>query len=56
VWVSFLKGQAPQAAGLPMWPDYSKKRRPTMVLDRTCHVEDTPQAEEFAAWDGLLTH
>jgi para-nitrobenzyl esterase len=56
VWVSFLKGQAPQAAGLPMWPDYSKKRRPTMVFDRTSHVEDAPQAEEFAAWDGLLTH
>ena len=55
VWVSFLKGQAPQAAGLPMWPDYSKKRRPTMVLDRTSHVENAPHAEEFAAWDGLLT-
>jgi hypothetical protein len=26
-----------------------------MVLDRTSHVEDAPHAEEFAAWDGLLT-
>ena len=53
-WCAFIKGEAPQAAGLPTWPAYSTETRPTMILDVTSHVEDRPQEAEFKAWTGLL--
>lgn len=53
-WVAFIKGGAPQANGLPTWPEYTKEKRATMLLDRTSHVEDAPQAAELALWKGQL--
>lgn len=53
-WVAFIKGEAPQADGLPEWPEYTLKTRSTMLLDRVSRVQDGPQAEELAAWRGKL--
>ena len=54
-WVAFLRGQAPAAEGLPVWPAYGLKERKTMMFDETCHVETDPSAAERRLWDGLLT-
>lgn len=53
-WCSFIRGEAPQAAGLPPWPPYSIQSRPTMILDRSSRVENKPQDAEIKAWSGLL--
>ena len=53
-WIAFVKGQAPAAEGLPMWPAYSVEARPTMMLDRTSRVEMRPQERELRLWDGVL--
>lgn len=55
-WLSFIKGQPPQAQGLPTWSPYSTRTRSTMILDRVSRMENNPRAEEFAAWNGLMTH
>ncbi len=54
-WVAFIRGEAPAAPGLPAWPAYSTSTRPTMILDTASRVEKAPQAQELAAWNGLLT-
>lgn len=54
-WCAFMRGEAPQAAGLPSWPAYNLQRRPTMLLNTTSRIEDAPQKAEFDLWDGLLT-
>ena len=54
-WVAFIRGDAPGAPGLPVWPVYSTSTRPTMILNTVSRVENAPQAQEMAVWDGLLT-
>ena len=54
-WAAFIRGGAPAARGLPAWPAYSSATRPTMLLDKTPHLENAPGATEFALWNGLLT-
>jgi para-nitrobenzyl esterase len=43
-WVSFAATGDPNAAttGLPHWPAYERGQRATMLLDRTCRVENDP--------------
>jgi para-nitrobenzyl esterase len=53
-WVSFIKGQAPSATGLPVWPEYHSADRPTMMIDLNCRVETKPQEAELRLWDGFL--
>lgn len=55
-WVSFIKGETPSAPGLPAWPAYSPTVQQTMILDATSRVENGPQADELALWNGLLEH
>jgi para-nitrobenzyl esterase len=54
-WSSFIRGEAPQAVGLPPWPPYSLRNRPTMILNGSSRVEDKPQEAEIKAWSSLLT-
>ena len=54
-WASFIRGEAPHATGLPTWPRYATSTRPTMILDTVSRIENAPQAQELAAWTGLLT-
>lgn len=53
-WVRFIKGQAPGAEGLPVWPEYSLEGRETMVLDGVSKVEVRPMEAELRLWDGVL--
>jgi para-nitrobenzyl esterase len=54
-WCAFIRGEPPNAPGLPAWPRYSPVTRPTMILNTVSRVEDAPQASEFALWSGLMT-
>jgi para-nitrobenzyl esterase len=53
-WVSFIKGEAPGAAGLPVWPQYTSETRETMVFDQVSRVETRPQEAELRLWDGVM--
>jgi para-nitrobenzyl esterase len=53
-WAAFIRGEAPSAPGLPSWPQYSVKTRPTMLLDTRSRVEQNPQEAELKLWDGVL--
>jgi para-nitrobenzyl esterase len=53
-WLAFIKGEAPAAPGLPVWPRYRGDTRPTMMLDTVSRVEQRPQEAELRLWDGKL--
>lgn len=53
-WAAFIRGEAPAAAGLPIWPPYSIADRATMVLDAESRVEQRPQEAELQLWNGVL--
>jgi para-nitrobenzyl esterase len=53
-WVRFIKGEAPGAEGLPIWPEYSSGARETMVFDVVSKVEERPQEAELRLWDGVM--
>ena len=53
-WSAFIRGDSPNAPGLPTWPQYSATSRPTMILDAQSHVDLGPQKAELKLWDGLL--
>ncbi len=53
-WVKFIQGEAPGAAGLPAWPEYSSEARETMIFDAVSRVEARPQEKELRLWDGVL--
>ena len=53
-WAAFIKGGAPAADGLPPWPEYRASDRKTMLLDRTCRVEERPTEAELRLWDSVL--
>jgi para-nitrobenzyl esterase len=53
-WVRFIKGDAPGADGLPVWPEYSSGEQETMVFDAVSKVLEKPQEAELRLWDGVL--
>ncbi len=53
-WLAFLLGYAPAAAGLPVWPRYTRDARTTMLLDTTSQVAERPQEAELRLWDGMI--
>ncbi len=53
-WVSFATSGDPNNAALPEWPRYDPATRPTMLFDEPCRVEQAPNADEVALWDGVL--
>lgn len=49
-WAAFARSGNPNHDGLPAWPSYSTERRPTMIFDERCRVEEDPFADERNAW------
>jgi para-nitrobenzyl esterase len=52
-WLAFARTGDPANAAIPEWPVYDPVRRPTMVFDHECRLDNDPLAAERAAWDGL---
>jgi para-nitrobenzyl esterase len=50
-WLAFARSGNPNHEGIPNWPPYSTERRPTMMFDNQCRVEDDPYRAERMAWD-----
>ncbi len=53
-WAAFVRGEAPAAPSLPVWPQYSTPTRPTMLLNSQSKVAENPQQAELKLWDGIL--
>ena len=58
-WVAFIRGEMPEARGLPAWPPYDGKRRAFMIFGTatgagTSRVEDDLREKELRLWDGVL--
>ena len=49
-WLSFAHSGNPNHAGIPQWPPYSTRTRPTMIFDRECKIANDPLGEERKAW------
>lgn len=45
-WANFAKTGRPSAPGLPSWPAYNSRTRPTMVLDLRSRIENDPRGAE----------
>jgi para-nitrobenzyl esterase len=49
-WAAVARAGAPSTDALPGWPRFDARRRATMVLAATPHVEDDPRGPVRAAW------
>jgi para-nitrobenzyl esterase len=48
-WTSFVRTAVPTASGLPAWTPYDTEKRPTMIFDDECGIENDPrQADRLA--------
>jgi para-nitrobenzyl esterase len=50
-WAAFAKSGNPNHKGLPNWPAFDMKTRPTMVFDNACKVVNDPYGAERRAFD-----
>ena len=53
-WVSFIKSGDPNYVGLPTWPRWNSKTRPTMQLDVESSVISDPDSDEVVLWEGVV--
>jgi para-nitrobenzyl esterase len=53
-WVAFARTGNPNAAGLPMWPAYSRRSRETMLLDNQSRVVSDPDRVARLAMERVL--
>lgn len=49
-WVAFARTGDPNHSGLPQWPHYATDRRPTMIFDNECRIQNDPFNAERLAW------
>ena len=45
-WANFARTGAPAAKGVPSWPAYNAKTRPTMIWDYQPRIENDPRSEQ----------
>jgi para-nitrobenzyl esterase len=48
-WTSFARTGVPTASGLPLWTAYDAERRPTMIFDDECRIENDPRRADRLA-------
>lgn len=53
LWTSFARSGKPSAPGAPAFPTYDVTRRPVMLVDTTCRVEDDPDGQARQMWTRL---
>jgi para-nitrobenzyl esterase len=53
-WIAFARNGNPNHSGLPKWPAYDSKNRPTMFFDAACSVKNDPHQEERRLWQRLI--
>jgi para-nitrobenzyl esterase len=51
-WLAFARTGNPNHEGVPNWPQYSAERRPTMIFNDECRIENDPFRAERLAWSG----
>ncbi len=52
-WAAFAKTGNPNHKGLPNWPTFDTKTRPTMIFDNNCRVVNDPYGAERVALSSL---
>jgi para-nitrobenzyl esterase len=52
-WAAFARTGNPNHKGLPKWPAFETKTRPTMIFDNTCKVVNDPAGAERVALETL---
>ena len=53
-WINFAKTGNPNHQGIPLWPRYNFKNRPTMIFDKTAKVVNDPFSETRTLWEGVF--
>ena len=48
-WTSFARNGVPTAPRLPAWTPYDAERRPTMIFDDECRIENDPRQSDRLA-------
>ena len=53
-WIHFAKTGNPNHRGIPQWPRYNLKNRPTMIFDKKTEVINDPFSETRSLWDNVI--
>ncbi len=53
-WINFAKSGNPNHQGIPEWPVYDLKTRPTMIFDKKTDVLNDPFSKTRILWDGVI--
>ena len=53
VWAAFARNGRPDHPSIPAWPAYDNAVRATLVLDKTCRIENDPRGEERRLWQHI---
>lgn len=53
-WINFAKLGNPNHQGVPKWPKYNLKTRPTMIFDKKIEVVNDPLSKTRIIWDGVI--
>jgi para-nitrobenzyl esterase len=54
VWIAMARSGNPGSEALPQWPAYDPARRPTLIFERRCAVEEAPFEDERRFWSSYL--
>ena len=50
-WIAFARTGNPNNDAIPNWPAHESEKRPTMIFDEECRVEQDPLGAERRAWE-----
>ena len=53
VWAAFARNGRPDHAAIPAWPAYDSRTRATLILDKTCRIENDPGGEARRLWQDI---
>jgi para-nitrobenzyl esterase len=53
-WINFAKSGNPNHPGIPKWPTYTSKTRPTMIFDKKTEIINDPLSKTRSLWDGVI--